>query len=272
MAVQGHVRGARLRVDPLAWRARRSAQTPQGDDARRSHRREPGRRRPRRSVPTSRTRPRCGSRSSKSSSSPAASTGIRSSRAPMRAADSRSAPATSHTSAATTRSTFAAATRSAATSGSRASSSRRGCSTAAARSRSSAAGARPPRSASTASAPATPATDDRANYSFQQPYGRRRSTSGRRGGCCSSAAGSSTRSGIRRPGEGTAPSVEEVYTPATLPGLGAKVTYLHTQGTVALDWRTAAGLLAARRLLRRHDPRLRGRRRHLQLPPGRLRR
>ena len=38
-------------------------------------------------------------------------------------------------------------------------------------------------------------------------------------------------------GEGTDPSVEEVYTPATLPGLGAKVTYLHSQGTVGFDWR-----------------------------------
>ena len=37
-------------------------------------------------------------------------------------------------------------------------------------------------------------------------------------------------------GEGTDPSVEEVYTPATLPGLGAKVTYLHSQGAVGLDW------------------------------------
>ena len=32
-----------------------------------------------------------------------------------------------------------------------------------------------------------------------------------------------------------------MYTPATLPGLGAEVTYLHTQGTVGLDWRTSPG-------------------------------
>lgn len=43
------------------------------------------------------------------------------------------------------------------------------------------------------------------------------------------------------PGTGSNPSVETVYTPATLPGLGAEVTYLHTQGTVGFDWRTSPG-------------------------------
>jgi hypothetical protein len=43
-----------------------------------------------------------------------------------------------------------------------------------------------------------------------------------------------------KPGEGTDPSVEEVYTPATLPGLGARITYLHSQATVGIDWRQAA--------------------------------
>src|SRR5262249_30176687 len=45
----------------------------------------------------------------------------------------------------------------------------------------------------------------------------------------------------QEPGTGTTPSVETIYTPATLPGLGAEVTYLHTQGTVGLDWRTSPG-------------------------------
>ena len=45
----------------------------------------------------------------------------------------------------------------------------------------------------------------------------------------------------QEPGEGRTPSVETVYTPAELPGLGAKVTYLHSQGTVGLDWRTSPG-------------------------------
>ena len=37
------------------------------------------------------------------------------------------------------------------------------------------------------------------------------------------------------------PSVETVYTPATLPGLGAKPTYLHSQGTVGIDSRPSPG-------------------------------
>ena len=45
----------------------------------------------------------------------------------------------------------------------------------------------------------------------------------------------------QRSGAGSAPSVEEVYTPETLAGLGAKITYLHTQGTAAFDWRTSPG-------------------------------
>jgi hemolysin activation/secretion protein len=36
-------------------------------------------------------------------------------------------------------------------------------------------------------------------------------------------------------------SIEDVYTPETLPGVGATTTYLHTQATVGLDWREASG-------------------------------
>src|SRR5437773_8269125 len=38
-------------------------------------------------------------------------------------------------------------------------------------------------------------------------------------------------------GQGDFPSVDAVYTPRTLPGVGAKTTYVHSQGTVAFDWR-----------------------------------
>ena len=113
--------------------------------------------------------------------------------------------------------------------------------------------------------------DDRVNYSFTQPYvsaqlevwpTRRRLRS--------SAAGSSTRSGTRS-GSGRQPSVEEVYTPATLPGLGASPPTCTRRDRPALDWRTVARLRAARRLLRRDGARLRRPRRRLRLPPGRLR-
>ena len=52
---------------------------------------------------------------------------------------------------------------------------------------------------------------------------------------------SNGRSGSSGRGHGSSPSVETVYTPDTLPGLGAKVTYLHTQACAGLDWRTSPG-------------------------------
>ncbi len=42
-------------------------------------------------------------------------------------------------------------------------------------------------------------------------------------------------------GGGSEPSVDEVYTPETLPGLGASPTYLHSRATVAFDSRPGAG-------------------------------
>jgi len=42
-------------------------------------------------------------------------------------------------------------------------------------------------------------------------------------------------------GEGSTPSVDSVYTPATLPGVDLRTTYLHTQGTIGIDWRTSPG-------------------------------
>ena len=83
--------------------------------------------------------------------------------------------------------------------------------------------------------------DDRANYSFRQPYAS--ATLGLRPTrkVLFLAGGVEYSEWDQRSGEGTAPSVDEVYTPETLPGLGAKITYLHTQGTAAFDWRTSAG-------------------------------
>jgi hypothetical protein len=83
--------------------------------------------------------------------------------------------------------------------------------------------------------------DDRANYSFTQPYiGARLDVRPTRkflvlGG------GIDYSQWDQGPGGGSAPSVEEVYTPATLPGLGASPTYLHSEGSVGFDWRTSPG-------------------------------
>jgi len=85
------------------------------------------------------------------------------------------------------------------------------------------------------------AKEDESNFEFRQPYGsgtfvifptRRLLMFG--GGVELSRWSEDT-------GEGDTPSVDAVYTPATLPGVGAKATYLHTQGTVGIDWRTSPG-------------------------------
>jgi outer membrane protein assembly factor BamA len=83
--------------------------------------------------------------------------------------------------------------------------------------------------------------DDRTNYLFQQPYGSALLT------VFPTRRNLMLRGGVeytqwsQEPGEGSSPSVETKYTPDVLPGLGAEVTYLHTQGTVGLDWRTSPG-------------------------------
>jgi hypothetical protein len=83
--------------------------------------------------------------------------------------------------------------------------------------------------------------DDATNYAFQQPYasGLLEFWPTRR--LLMLAGGLEFSRWLQRPGEGTDPSVETVYTPATLPGLGASATYLHSQGTVGFDWRTSSG-------------------------------
>jgi hypothetical protein len=83
--------------------------------------------------------------------------------------------------------------------------------------------------------------DFRSNYLFQQPYASGLLTVFPNRRNLMLRGGLEFTRWSQEPGEGTAPSVEEIYTPATLPGLGAKVTYLHSQGTVGLDWRPSPG-------------------------------
>ena len=88
---------------------------------------------------------------------------------------------------------------------------------------------------------ANTSVDDRANYSFRQPYlsaalevrpTRRTLLLG---------GGLEYSQWDQGSGKGPAPSVEDVYTPDTLPGLGAKPIYLQPHATLAFDWRPAAG-------------------------------
>ena len=82
---------------------------------------------------------------------------------------------------------------------------------------------------------------DRTNYLFQQPYGSALLTLFPARRILMLRGGAEWSQWKQKPGRGSSPSVEERYTPFTLPGLGADFTYLHTQGTIGLDWRTSPG-------------------------------
>ena len=83
--------------------------------------------------------------------------------------------------------------------------------------------------------------DDRSNYRFKQPYGSALLTVFPTRRFLMLRGGAEYSRWNQEPGEGSSPSVETIYTPATLPGLGSEVTYLHTQGTIGLDGRTSPG-------------------------------
>ncbi len=83
--------------------------------------------------------------------------------------------------------------------------------------------------------------DDRVNYLFDQPFGSALLTVRPTRRLLTMRGGVELSRWSQQPGGGVAPSVETKYTPQTLPGLGARITYLHTQGTVGLDWRTSSG-------------------------------
>jgi hypothetical protein len=83
--------------------------------------------------------------------------------------------------------------------------------------------------------------NNRTNYDFQQPYASATLDLRPTRRYLMLRGGAEWSEWSLRPGQGSVPSVEKVYTPQTLPGLGTRTTYLHSQGTVALDWRTASG-------------------------------
>jgi hypothetical protein len=82
---------------------------------------------------------------------------------------------------------------------------------------------------------------DRTDFDFQQPYGSATLTLWPTRRLLMLRGGLELSQWSQRPAEGQFPSVETVYTPATLPGLGTKTTYLHSQGTAGFDWRTSPG-------------------------------
>jgi hypothetical protein len=83
--------------------------------------------------------------------------------------------------------------------------------------------------------------DDRTNYDFRQPRGLATLTLWPTRRWLMLRGGLEVSRWSLRPGEGSFPSVETVYTPQTLPGLGTRTTYVHSEGTVGFDWRISPG-------------------------------
>ena len=83
--------------------------------------------------------------------------------------------------------------------------------------------------------------EERRNFDFQQPYGSGTLTLWPTRRLLMLRGGLELSQWSLRPGEGGFPSVDTVFRPATLPGVGTKTTYLHSQGTVGFDWRTSPG-------------------------------
>ena len=73
-------------------------------------------------------------------------------------------------------------------------------------------------------------------------------------------------------GQGSLPSIETEFTPETAPGLGASPAYLHTHGTIGIDWRRVTRLRPFGRILRRHAAQLCRSGRCVQLQARRRRR
>jgi hypothetical protein len=83
--------------------------------------------------------------------------------------------------------------------------------------------------------------NERRDFDFQQPYGSGILTLWPTRRLLMLRGGLELSQWSLRPGEGSFPSVETVFRPATLPGVGTKSTFLHSQGTVGFDWRTSPG-------------------------------
>ena len=83
--------------------------------------------------------------------------------------------------------------------------------------------------------------DDKTVYGFTQPYGRADLTFRPARGPFLIRGGLEASRWEQGPGSGNNPSVEEVYTPDSLTGLGAAVTYIHSQATAGFDSRPSPG-------------------------------
>lgn len=83
--------------------------------------------------------------------------------------------------------------------------------------------------------------DDRANYAFKQPYASALLEYRPTRRYLLLRGGAEVSTWDQGPGSGAAPSVDEVYTPETLSGLGASPTYVHPEVAIGFDSRTSPG-------------------------------
>jgi len=81
---------------------------------------------------------------------------------------------------------------------------------------------------------------DRANFGFEQPFGSALLTVRPTRRLFMVRGGFEAARWDLKSGQGTAPSVDEVFTPESLPGLGTTTTFLHTQATVGVDSRASS--------------------------------
>jgi outer membrane protein assembly factor BamA len=84
-------------------------------------------------------------------------------------------------------------------------------------------------------------TGDLTNYRFKQPSGAALLTIRPTRRLFMVRGGFEASRWDLKSGQGTAPSVDEVYTPESLPGVGTRTTFLHTQATVGFDSRPSSG-------------------------------
>jgi len=87
----------------------------------------------------------------------------------------------------------------------------------------------------------TSSLENRADFDFEQPYGSGTLEFWPTRRLLMLRGGLEVSQWSVHPGEGDHPSVDDVYTPQTLPGIGARTTYVHSQGTVGFDWRESPG-------------------------------
>jgi hypothetical protein len=83
--------------------------------------------------------------------------------------------------------------------------------------------------------------DEHLTWGFEQPYGSASLTVRPTRRLFLVRGGFEAAEWDLKPGEGSSLSVDEVYTPRTLPGLDTDTTYLHTQATVGIDSRRSGG-------------------------------